>query len=240
MNWQKLAVVIVPAVILILIGVFMFHRRQRTTAAMQTAKAPVAASAAAASQLRKAPDVTSLKSAQQLVGMQVWMQDGYLDKYFPFEHGHVNYAKPAGLAPPSQAMKIEKIVTQRKPARIKTHVPGGSQQVLAVFTMSGSQQSYALPIGYIQGKSSEFNCSQMFYYNSPHLIYAYWPQQVWSEIEKHEAAVGMSPMQVQAALGVNQKIKTEKKGAETITYNTGKEKWTVAYKNAKAVAVHQG
>lgn len=240
MNWRKLAVVIVPAVVLILIGFFLFHRRQRTTAAMQTAKAPVAASASAAQQLHQTPTITSLESAQQLAGMQVWMQSGYLYKYFPYEHGHVDYAKPLGLAPPSQAMKIEKIVTQRKPAGVKTHISGGNKQVLAVFTMPGSQKSYAIPIGYTKGKSAEFECSQMFYYNDPHLIYAYWPQKVWGEIEKHRAVAGMSLLQVQAALGANQTIKTGKHGGETITYDTGKKTWTVTYQNAKAVSVQQG
>lgn len=237
MNWQKLAVVIVPAAILVAIGFFMFHHRTRTTAMEAKLQKPVAKSASAATAIQEAPDVTSVKSAQQLVGMQVWMQDGYLYKYFPYEHGHVDYAKPAGLAPPSEAMKVEKIVTQRKPARVKTHVAGGSEQVLAVFTMAGSSQKYALPIGYVKGKKAEFDTSQMFYFNSPHLIYAYWPHSVWSAIEKHQAVNGMTPLQAQAALGMNEKIKTGHMGQETITYNTGKAKWTVTFRNDKAVNV---
>lgn len=244
MNWRKLAIVIVPAVILILIGFFMFRGRQRATATMQAPQHKAAKSAPAATALREAPKVTSVKTALALVGTKVWMQDGYLYGYFPYRHGHVDYAHHEGLIPPMQEMKIQKIVTQRKPRGVKTHVPGGSEQVLAVFSMPGSQkasqQSYAVPIGYTQGKKSEFYCSQMFYYNNPRLIYAYWPQKVWTDIEQHKAAKGMTLLQAQAALGVNETVKTGKQGVQTVTYDTGKSQWTVTFKNATAVAVKQG
>jgi hypothetical protein len=235
---------ILPAVILILVGFFMFRGRQRATATMQAPQHNAAKSAPAATALREAPKVSSVKTAQALMGSKVWMQDGYLYGYFPYRHGRVDYAHQAGLVPPMQEMKIQKIVTQRKPRGVKTHVPGGGEQVLAVFTLPGSQkagqESYAVPIGYTEGKKSEFDCSQMFYYNNPHLIYAYWPQQVWTEIEEHKAAKGMTLLQAQAALGVNETVKTGKHGEETVTYDTGTSHWTVTYQNAKAVAVKQG
>lgn len=240
MMWRKLALVIVPAVILILIGFFMyFHHPHRAAATAVASKHPVSSTAPAAAKLQEAPVVTSVKSAQKLAGMQVWMQDGYLFDYFPYRHGRVDYGKSAGLVPPMQPMKIEKIVTQRKPRGVKTHVPGGREQVLAVFTSPGSQGTYALPIGYTAGKQAEFYSGQMFYYNNPHQIYAYWPQKAWTAIGKHEAVQGMTELQTEAALGANEKVKAGKNGEQTVTYNTGKKKWSVTFKEDKAVAVKQ-
>lgn len=238
MSWRKLAIVIVPAVILILIGFFMFHNRRHGAATMEAANHPVSSTASAATKLQKAPAVTSVKSAQQLAGMQVWMQDGYMFHYFPYSHDRVDYGKPVGLVPPMQQMKIEKIVTQRKPRRVKTHVPGGHEQVLAVFTTPGSQQTYAIPIGFTEGKTSEFFSGQMFYYNDPHQIYAYWPKTAWDAIDKHQVVQGMSELQATAALGANEKVKVGKNGEQTVTYDTGKQKWTVTFKEDKAVTVN--
>lgn len=238
MNWKKLAIVIVPAVILIVIGFFMIRNRRRTAATMQASQHPVSSSAPAAMKLQQAPVVNSVKSAQQLAGMKVWMQNGYLFHYFPYQHGRVDYARSAGLVPPMQELKIQQITTQRKPRHVKTHIPGGNEQVLAVFTMPGNQQTYALPIGYTEGKNSDFYCGQMFFYNDPHQIYAYWPQSVWTAIEKHEVVEGMTLLQAQAALGSNQQIKTGKNGEQIVTYDTGTKKWTVTFKGDKAVSVN--
>lgn len=239
MNWRKLAIVVVPAVILILIGFFLFHGRSRTSA-YKAPKKKVASSAPAATKLKAAPAVTTVKSAQALVNMKVWMQEGYLYHYFPYQHGRVDYEHSAGRVPPMQAMEIQKIVTEHKPRRVKTQVPAGHEQVLAVFTMPDNKTTYALPIGYVEGKKSEFYCDQMFYYNNPKLIYAYWPKDVWTNIEQHKVAKGMTELQAQEALGVNQTVKTGKKGERTVTYDTGTAKWTVTFQGAKAIAVKKG
>lgn len=235
--WKKLAIVIVPAAILIAIGVFLISSRRRATTPTVVHKHPVSTTASAAAKLRSAPNVTDLKSAQQLVGMPVWMQDGYVFHYFPYHHNRVDYGRPVGLVPPMEQMKIEKVVTQRKPRRVKTHVPGGAEQVLAVFTLPGKQETYALPIGYREGKMFDFYSGQMFYFNDPHQIYAYWPKSAWDAISKHQVVQGMSELQAEAALGANQKVETGKNDVQRITYDTGTQKWTVTFKNNKAVEV---
>ena len=240
-NWQKLLVVIVPAVILIVIGFFIFHHRMRHSATAQTKLQKQQKSITAAqAKLPKKPVINSVKSAQQLAGKQVWVQDGYSFQYFPYRHHRVDYARPAGLLPGMQKLSIEKIVTARKPRHAKTQIPGGRQQVLAVFTMPDSHNTYALPIGYTSGKTSEFYCGQMFYYNNPHQLYSYWPKSAWSAIEKHQVVPGMTELQAEAALGVNQKKKAASHGDHIVIYTAGKKKWKVTFRGDKVIAVSHG
>ncbi len=237
-NWRTLLIVFVPAVILVVIGFFLYSHRRRATVHPETAQQKMQKSVTTEqAKLPKKPNIDSVKAAQQLVGTDVWMQYGYVYRYFPYRHDRVDYGHAQGPMPSLQKMKIEKIVTQRKPRRVKTKVPGGREQVLAVFTMPGSTDTYALPIGYTQGKKQEFFARQMLFFNNPRQVYSYWPDSAWASIEKHEAAEGMSELQVQAALGMSHKTKIGKKGERIVTYQTGKKKWTVTFRGDKAVAV---
>ena len=52
----------------------------------------------------------------RLEGTTVWMQNGYTMPYYPYEGGHVLFAKRVGLIPAAQRMEIKKIVKQAAPA----------------------------------------------------------------------------------------------------------------------------
>jgi hypothetical protein len=184
--------------------------------------------------------MTSFDDAVKLEGTSVWMQNGYTMPYYPYEGGRVVFAKKIGLIPSAEKLDIKKVVKAVPPANEDDGIDHGSRQVFAVFTLPGSTDLEATPIGVIQGSQEQYFCDLLFYYDDPHTIYSNWPKNVWAAIDAHQVKPGMSELETRMAIG--QKIETDggTVGNRTITYDQAGKKWTVTYEDNHATAIKGG
>ncbi|HCT61838.1 MULTISPECIES: hypothetical protein [Acidobacterium] len=237
-TWQKLGLMVVPAIVIAAIGIWMIHRQRSAPAPApaQPQEAPISAEEAV---YPRKMYIDSVKAAKALDGKTVWVQAGYEVKYFPYRNHRVDYAHALGVLPSLQKLQVQDIVTARRPADVATMIPAGNQQVLAVFTMPGSSQggSYATAIGYLKGRDSQFYCDTLFYYDDPHQMYHFWPAKVWKAIDEHRAEVGMDELQTAFALGFMRQTNSTDEGNRIVDYDVAGKKWVVTFVDNKATSV---
>jgi hypothetical protein len=237
-TWQKLGLMVVPAIVIAAIGIWIIHSQRSVPAQVpaQPQEAPISAEEAV---YPRKMYIDSVKAAKALDGKPVWVQAGYEVKYFPYRNHRVDYAHAAGLLPSLEKLDIQDIVTQRRPANVATMIPPGNEQVLAVFTMPGSSQSgsYATAIGYRKDGDSQFYCDTLFYYDDPHQMYHFWPAKVWKAIDEHRAEVGMDELQTAFALGFMRQSDSMQEGNRTVDYDVAGKKWVVTFEDNKATRV---
>lgn len=181
--------------------------------------------------------IDDLKSAKALDGKTVWVQSGFTLDYYPYAAHHVEFAHPAGVLPSVEPLQIEDIITEKAPANLATRVPLGDKQVFAVFKEPDDAKEYATAIGYIQGDDSKYYCDDIFYYDDPHVMYKFWPADVWQTIDQHKAKAGMSELQTAMSLGMIQQSESSDIGNRTVDYDAGDKKWAVTFQNDKATTV---
>jgi len=237
-TWQKLGLMVVPAIAIVAIGIWIIHRQRSEPVSLPPRQQQAYLTAEQAVYPRKMY-IDSVTAAKALDGKSVWMQSGYDIKYFPYRDHRVDYGHSAGVVPSLQKLEIHDIVTQRRPANLATMIPAGDKQVLAVFTTPGDQGTYAVPIGYLQGSDSQFYSDNMFFYDDPHQMYSFWPAKVWQAIDAHRAEPGMDELQTTFALGVMQESDSSERGNRTVDYNAGGKKWVVTFEDNKATSVQQ-
>jgi hypothetical protein len=181
--------------------------------------------------------MTSFDDAVKLEGTSVWMKNGYTMPYYPYEGGRVVFAKKIGLIPSAQKLDIKKVIKAVTPANVDDSIDHGSRQVFAVFTLPGSTDMDATPIGVIQGSQEQYFCDLLFYYDDPHTIYSNWPKDVWTAIDAHQVKPGMSELETRMAIG--QKIDNNggTVGDRTVTFDQAGKKWTVTYVNNHATTI---
>jgi hypothetical protein len=181
--------------------------------------------------------MTSSDDAVKLEGTSVWMKNGYTMPYYPYEGGRVVFAKKIGLIPSAQKLDIKKVIKAVTPANVDDSIDHGSRQVFAVFTLPGSTDMDATPIGVIQGSQEQYFCDLLFYYDDPHTIYSNWPKDVWTAIDAHQVKPGMSELETRMAIG--QKIDNNggTVGDRTVTFDQAGKKWTVTYVNNHATTI---
>ncbi len=95
--------------------------------------------------------MTSFDDAVKLQDTSVWMKNGYTMPYYPYEGGRVVFAKKIGLIPSAEKLDIKKVIKAVPPADEDDGIDHGSRQVFAVFTLPGSTDLDATPIGVISG-----------------------------------------------------------------------------------------
>jgi len=149
----------------------------------------------------------------------------------------VVFAKKIGLIPSAQKLEIKKVIKAVAPANEDDSIDHGSRQVFAVFTLPGSTDMDATPIGVIQGSQEQYFCDLLFYYDDPHTIYDNWPKNVWAAIDQHQVKPGMSELETRMAIG--QKIDNigGAEGNRTLTYDQAGKNWTVTYVNNHAMTI---
>lgn len=234
---QKIALVVLPAVLILGIGIlYINHKRSEPSVATQPKNQERQLSQDEMVQPRKL-FIDDLKSAKDLVGKPVWIQAGYELDYYAFVGHRVDFARKAGVLPSVGKLKIKDIVTQKVPASVPTRVPRGNEQAFAVFTMNDDPKEYATAIGTIQGTDSTYYCDNIFYYDDPHQMYNFWPKDVWQAIDQHHPIPGMNELQVAMALGVMQQSQSSNYGNRTVDYDAGGQHWSVTFENDKATAV---
>ncbi len=176
---------------------------------------------------------------QRLVGTTVWMKDGYAISYFPYSDGRVEFGKRVGVIPAAQPMEIKKIIKSAAPAKLDDGIEHGDRQALAVFTLPGNKQLFALPVGYMQSNEEAYYTDSLFFYDNPHTIYDYWPKDVWAAIDAHQVKPGMSELEARMAIGQNMHPDGSKEGDRTVTYSEDGKTWTVTFVRDRATTIKE-
>jgi hypothetical protein len=237
-TWQKLALIFVPALIILGIGILIIHHLRNQPAAVQ----PHTQERQLTEDQMVVPRklfIDSLASARVLIGKSVWIQAGYELDYYPYVDRRVDFAHKSGVLPSVQQLNITNIVTQKLPAGVPTRIARGSAQAFAVFTMPGDPKEYATAIGTIAGSDTAFYCDNIFYYDDPHQMYKFWPADIWKAIDAHHPIPGMNELQTSMALGVMQQSDSSDYGNRTVTWDAGGKHWSVTFENDKATQVRQ-
>ncbi len=171
-----------------------------------------------------------LRSLQALAQQPVWVREGYRYTFYPFDH-HTDFKHPAGLLAPLQKLQVREVVKDRAPA------PGVPPQLVAVFGEGG--QSYAIPIGQVQGGDYRIFADDMFLLDDPHRVYD-WPAPVWQAIDVHQAKPGMDEIQAGFALGMGLPQPSADPRQKTVLYPNGGHQVVITYRDGRAVAVSSG
>ena len=235
-TWQKLALIVVPAILIAAIGIWRIHVVRNRPGVPPPHSQERSLSDEEMVVPRKLY-IDDLKSARDLIGKTVWIQAGYELGYYPFTAHHVDFVHTAGVLPSVQPMVIRDIVTQKVPAGAEDRIAHGDRQAFAVFTLPGDDKEYATAIGTIQGSDSTYYCDNIFYYDDPHQMYKFWPAADWQAIDAHTPRQGMSEMEVAMALGVIQRSDSSNYGNRTVTYDAGGKHWSVTFENNKAIEI---
>lgn len=171
--------------------------------------------------------ISSLKSAQQLVGMSVWVKEGYRYSVYPY-NGTVDFARAAGMLLPLQKIEIKKVTTATMPA-------DHNRQIVVVFLQDG--KDYAVPIGIDDAGNVSIYADEMFFYEDPRSLYSFWSPAIWNAIQKHEVQKGMNEIQVDFAIGMGVPEPGSSQALKTVNYPNGGKAVSVTYNNGKATDI---
>jgi hypothetical protein len=184
----------------------------------------------------KAEHPMSLKDEKDLKGQTLWMSAGGQMDYYPFEAGKIVF-KSQGVLLGAEPIVIKDAVEQVAPARTAIRMPAGDKQIFLVFTRPGDSKEYATPVGFIQNGDTTFLTDQIYFYDDPHKLFAYWGPQVWKAIDTHQAIPGMTERQVQMALGQVSSSASNDVGNRTVTYDDQGHPKDVTFVNGKSTKV---
>ena len=173
-------------------------------------------------------------AARDLAGKTVWVRAGNQLAYYRYAAPahRVEFNHKAGFLAPLEKLEIKDAIQQRAPR-------SGERQVLAVFNKVGEQTLYAAVIGAENDVTYTFLVNDMFFLDDPHKIYSYWPSEIWSAIDHHQARPGMNELQVSLALGTSASASPGEIGERTMEYTNGGKPVTVTFTKNKAVSVEK-
>jgi hypothetical protein len=180
---------------------------------------------------------------KELVGKAVWIKSGNQVPYYRYDTGahSVNFKQQAGLLPPITKLQVKDVILQRQPVALKPgEVAVVRKQIMMVFEKTGEPGLYAASIGTNTGDDYTFTANDLLFFDDPHELYKHWPPEIWSAIDKHEGAVGMSELQASYAFGAAGSSDSEKYGDRTIEFENGGKPVTVTFEKNKAVKVTPG
>jgi len=237
-TWQKLALVVVPAILIVAIGVWRINVARNRPGVVPKQAQETHLSDEQMVQPRKL-FIDDLKSAKDLIGKPVWVQAGYEMAYYPYAGHRVDFAHKVGVLPSVQQLDVKDVVLAKVPADVETRVPRGTAQGFLVFTMPGDAKEYATAVGTIQGTDSTWYCDNVLYYDDPHQLYNFWSKDLWTAIDAHQPKPGMTELETAMALGVMQQSNSSDVGNRTVYYNAGPKRWAVTFENDKATQVEQ-
>ena len=189
---------------------------------------------------KERPD--TLADQRSLIGHTLWVSAGGQLDYYLDKGNHVDYAHPAGTLLGATPLLIKGVFEQKAPATGPAvfRIPAGQRHVLLAFTMPASTDPntlYATPVGDFDNGSYTFVNDQVFFYDDPHQLYSYWGPAIWSDIDKHQAVLGMSENQVMLAVGQVMKPDSDNTGDRTVTYDNLGHPITITFVHNKAVTI---
>jgi hypothetical protein len=235
-NWQKAAIM---TLISLAIGgiylLFVFEQRRNPGVNSQNTQQQPESPDDVAEVRMMFP--TSFDDVLKLENTSVWMKNGYTMPYFPYEGGHIVFAKSAGVIPSAQRLDIKKVIRAAAPAQVDDGISHGTRQAFAVFMLPGSTTLYATAIGAIDGSQEEYFSDILFFYDDPHKIYDNWPKNVWTAIDAHQVLPGMSELQTRMSIGQKTQSDGSSEGNRTVTYDQAGKTWTVTFVDNKATTI---
>jgi hypothetical protein len=173
----------------------------------------------------------------RLEGTTVWMRNGYVMPYFPYEGGRVVFAKQVGLIPAAQRLEVKKVIKVAVPESLDDTIDHGAKQAFVVFQLPDAKDTYATPVGVMAGNQEMYYTDLLFYYDDPHTIYDHWPKDVWAAIDQHQVKQGMSELETQMAVGNKIYAASRSVGDRTVTYEEGGKQWTVTFVKNRATTI---
>jgi len=184
----------------------------------------------------------SLKDVHDLIGKTIWVSAGGQMDYYHDADNHVDYAHPVGILQGAAPMLVKGVFEQVAPKTGSAvfRIAGGQRHVLVAFTMPTSDTPsalYATPVGYYDGSHYTIYDDQLFFYDDPHELYKHWGAEMWSHIDKHEAALGMSENQAMMALGEVIDPRGDKPGNRTVYFDNNIRPVAIDFINGKAVRI---
>jgi hypothetical protein len=188
----------------------------------------------------KTENPETLKDEKNLKGRALWVSAGGQMDYYAY-NGKVDYSNPQGSLLGAEKIVVKDAVEQAPPPSGTYRIPPADAHVLLVFTLPDDADSpgkqYAVPVGNRDGKDYNLLTDQLFFYDDPHTLYAYWGPQVWQAIDQHKAIAGMSERQVRMALGQNSSIRDGVIGENNFEYENGGKRELVTFVNGKVTAI---
>jgi hypothetical protein len=184
----------------------------------------------------------SLKDEKDLKGQTLWMSAGGQMNYFPY-NGRVDYAHSPGTLLGAEKILVKDAVEQVAPKTpVATfRIPAGERQVLLVFTKpddaANANKTYAVPVGDKESGGYNILTDQIFFYDDPHKLFAYWGADTWKAIDEHRATLGMTEAQVQMALGQVSVPHGDKTGDRTVDFDDQGKPKTVTFEGGKATKI---
>lgn len=234
-TWQK---ILIPSLITLLIGgiylLIVWKHRQNPGVISQQPQQHLSADDVAVVRMEFPQHFDDVK---ELEGRSVWMKNGYSMPYYPYAAGRVEWTKPAGLLPAAQKLDVKKVIKAAAPASVHDNIEHGGRQVLVAFTLSETNETFATPVGFLQGNDEHYYCDQLFYYDDPHTIYSNWPKETWAAIDAHQVKPGMSELQTRMAIGMKADPDGQTEGNRTVDYDVNGKHIVVTYRDNRATAI---
>jgi hypothetical protein len=174
-----------------------------------------------------------LKSAQQLTQQPVWVKEGYRYTYYRYVPvvKSVDFKHEAGTLGPIERLDIKEVIA--------VAAPGGRKQVVSIF--ENDSKDYAVPIGFeTEDGQYKIYSDEMFYVEDPHILYKFWPADVWQAIEEHEVKPGMNELQADFAVGMGVPDAGASSDEKTVRYPNGGKPLVVTYNGGKATEIKPG
>lgn len=185
---------------------------------------------------KERPD--SLKDEKALKGRTLWVSAGGQMDYYPYKNHKVDYSKSVGVLLGAEPLVIADAVEQVAPKEATYRIPGGSKQVLLVFSKPGSAEQYATPVGFYDNGGYTFSTDEIFFYDDPHQLYSHWGPAIWKAVDAHQATLGMNERQVQLALGQVSKSDSDNYGNRTVEFDNQGHPKRVVFENGKATSIN--
>ncbi|MGC1374552.1 MAG: hypothetical protein WA824_20620 [Candidatus Sulfotelmatobacter sp.] len=173
-----------------------------------------------------------LKSAQQLTQQPVWVKEGYRYTYYRYVPvvKTVDFRHEAGTLGPIERLDIKDVIA--------VAAPGGRKQVVAVFEKDG--HDFAVPVGFESDGQYKIYSDEMFYVEDPHVLYKFWPAEVWQAIERHEVKPGMNELQADFAIGMGVPDAGATSDNKVVHYPNGGKPLVVTYRGGEAAEIKPG
>ena len=183
----------------------------------------------------------SLKDEKDLKGRTLWMSAGGQMDYYPYNGHTVDFSHSAGVLLGAEKIQVKDAVLQAAPKSAAFRIPQGQGQVLLVFTKpddtADSTREYAVAVGNKDGGDFNLLTDQIFFYDDPHKLFAYWGPQVWKAIDEHRAILGMSERQVQMALGQVSVPHGDAIGDRTVEFDDQGKPKMITFEGGKATQI---
>ncbi len=244
-NWQKITATVCLVSWTYWGYAYIKHKRvQENTKAKAAAKLtikkrnPTSSNDPDEQVLLRVEHPSNLQDEKNLKGRTMWVSAGGQMDFYPFNGRAVDFTRPAGILLGAQKILIKDAVEQVVPKSLGARFPDADAEVLLIFTLPDDPRNptkeYGVAVGDREGRDYNVITDQLFFYDDPHQMYAYWGPKVWDSIDNHIASIGMTERQLQFSLGQVSTPRGDIMGDRSVEFdNQGKPK-LVTFSNAKA------